>query len=197
MSASARKILDDLRRARALVIHPSDEEGAALVEQLRRLGCTVTLAWPPPAAQLDDAQVMHLLPSIEEAEPAVIAIVAYESPTSLKAIADVNAHGVLNKPLHPRGVLTQFALARYRRGYEGRLTSKINRLEETMKGRRTVEKAVRLLVELNRIDEAAYKMLRDRATAARVPMASVAEGVVSAHEAMSGLGLRIALAEKT
>ncbi|CAM3159071.1 ANTAR domain-containing response regulator [Methylobacterium mesophilicum] len=208
MTAPARKILDDLRRARALVIHPADEEGAALLEQLRRLGCAVSLAWPPPAAlppdidtlfiQLDDAQVMHLLPSIEEIEPAVIAIVAYESPTSLKAIADVNAHGVLNKPLHPRGVLTQFALARYRRGYEGRLISKINRLEETMKGRRTVEKAVRLLVELNRIDEeAAYKMLRDRATASRVPMASVAESVVSAHEAMSGLGLRIALAEKT
>ncbi|MCJ2086482.1 ANTAR domain-containing protein [Methylobacterium sp. E-005] len=207
MSAPARKILDDLRRARALVIHPRDEEGAALQEQLRRLGCAVSLAWPPPAAlpgdidtlfiQLDDAQVMHLLPSIEAIEPAVIAIVAYESPTSLKAIADVNAHGVLNKPLHPRGVLTQFALARYRRSYEGRLTSKINRLEETMKGRRTVEKAVRLLVELNRIDEdAAYKMLRDRATTSRVPMASVAEGVVSAHEAMSGLGLRIALAEK-
>ena len=31
MSASARKILDDLRRARALVIHPRDEEGAALL----------------------------------------------------------------------------------------------------------------------------------------------------------------------
>ena len=183
MTAPARKILDDLRRARALVIHPRDEEGAALLEQLRRLGCAVSLVWPPPAAlppdidtlfiQLDDAQVMHLLPSIEEIEPAVIAIVAYESPTSLKAIADVNAHGVLNKPLHPRGVLTQFALARYRRGYEGRLTSKINRLEETMKGRRTVEKAVRLLVELNRIDEeAAYRMLRDRATASRVPRRS-------------------------
>ena len=48
MTASARKILDDLRRARALVIHPRDEEGAALLEQLRRLGCAVSLAWPPP-----------------------------------------------------------------------------------------------------------------------------------------------------
>jgi AmiR/NasT family two-component response regulator len=208
MSAPARKILDELRRARALVVHPRDEEGASLVDQLRRLGCEVSTVWPPPAALpadidtlfilLDDADVRHLLPAIEETEPAVVAIVAYESPTSLKAIVDVNAHGVLTKPLRPRGVLTQFALARYRRGYEGRLTSKITRLEETMKGRRSVEKAVRLLVDLNRIDEdAAYRLLRDRATAARVPMASVAESVVAAHEAMSGLGLRIALAEKT
>lgn len=208
MSAPARKILDDLRRARVLVVHPRDEEGASLVDQLRRLGCEISLAWPPPAAlppdvdtlfiQLDDAEVAHLLPSIEESEPAVIAIVAYESPTSLKAIVDFNAHGVLSKPLRPRGVLTQFALARYRRGYEGRLTAKINKLEETMKGRRTVEKAVRLLTELNRIDEdAAYKLLRDRATAARVPMTSVAESVVAAHEAMSGLGLHISLAERS
>ncbi|MGX7706516.1 ANTAR domain-containing response regulator [Methylobacterium sp. Gmos1] len=208
MSAPARKILDDLRHARALVVHPRDEEGASLVDQLRRLGCEVALAWPPPTAlppdidtlfiQLDDGEFRHLLPAIEETQPAVVAIVAYESPTSLKAIVDVNAHGVLTKPLRPRGVLTQFALARYRRGYEGRLASKIVRLEETMKGRRSVERAVRLLVDLNRIDEdAAYRLLRDRATAARMPMASVAESVVAAHEAMSGLGLRIALAEKT
>ncbi|QRE75258.1 ANTAR domain-containing response regulator [Methylobacterium aquaticum] len=208
MSAPARKILDELRRARVLVVHPRDEEGASLIDQLRRLGCEVSQAWPPPAALppetdtlfvlLDDADVRPLLPAIEEAGPTVVAIVGYESPTSLKAIVDVNAHGVLAKPLRARGVLTQFALARYRRGYEGRLTSKITRLEETMKGRRSVEKAVRLLVDLNRIDEdAAYRLLRDRATAARVPMASVAESVVAAHEAMSGLGLRIALAEKT
>ncbi|TNC10338.1 ANTAR domain-containing protein [Methylobacterium terricola] len=208
MSAPARKILDELRRARVLVVHPKDEEGASLVDQLRRLGCEVSQLWPPPAALppeidtlfvlLDDADVRPLLPALEEAGPTVVAIVGYESPTSLKAIVDVNAHGVLAKPLRPRGVLTQFALARYRRGYEGRLTSKITRLEETMKGRRSVEKAVRLLIDLNRIDEdAAYRLLRDRATATRVPMASVAESVVAAHEAMSGLGLRIALAEKT
>ncbi|GLK56871.1 AmiR/NasT family two-component response regulator [Methylopila capsulata] len=208
MSGPARRILEDLRRARALVVHPRDEEGASLVDQLRRLGCEVSMAWPPPAAlppdidtlfiQLDDAEVGHLLPSIEETEPAVIAIVAYESPTSLKAIVDFNAHGVLSKPLRPRGVLTQFALARYRRGYEGRLAAKIVKLEDTMKGRRMVEKAVRLLTDLNRIDEdAAYKLLRDRATAARVPLASVAESVVAAHEAMSGLGLHISLAERS
>ena len=34
MSAPARKILDDLRRARALVIHPRDEEGAGLIDPI-------------------------------------------------------------------------------------------------------------------------------------------------------------------
>jgi AmiR/NasT family two-component response regulator len=206
VSLAARRLLDDLRRARVLVIHPKDEDGAALIDHLRRLGCDVTAIWPPPRdlpleidtifMQLDDAAVSHLLPMIEEAAPALIAIVTYESPTSLKAIVDFNAHGVISKPLRPLGVLTQFVLARYRHGYEGRLSSKIRKLEDTMKGRRAVEKATKLLAGLNKIDdEAAYRLLRDRATAKRMTMTSVAESIIAAHEAMSGLGLRISLTE--
>ena len=207
MSLAARRILDDLRRARVLVIHPKDEDGAALIDHLRRLGSDVNLVWPPPRElppeidtiflQLDDAAVGHMLPMIEEAAPALIAIITYESPTSLKAIVDFNAHGVISKPLRPLGILTQFALARYRHGYEGRLAAKIRKLEDTMKGRRVVEKATRLLAGLNRIDdEAAYKLLRDRATAKRLTLASVAESIIAAHDAMSGLGLHISVTER-
>lgn len=147
--------------------------------------------------QLDELDATHLLDAIEEARPTVVAIVTYESPTSLKALVDFGAHGVLSKPLRPRGVLTQFALARHRRGYETRLANKIEKLEETMKGRRTVEKAVRVITELNGLDEdAAYRLLRDRATAARMTLTSVAESVVTAHEAMSGLGLHISLTQR-
>ena len=74
MSLAARRILDDLRRARVLVIHPKDEDGAALIDHLRRLGSDVTAVWPPPRElppdidtifmQLDDAAVGHLLPMI-------------------------------------------------------------------------------------------------------------------------------------
>jgi AmiR/NasT family two-component response regulator len=207
VSLAARRILDDLRRARVLVIHPKDEDGAALIDHLRRLGSDVTAVWPPPRdlppevdtifMQLDDAAVDHLLPMIEEAAPALIAIITYESPTSLKAIVDFNAHGVISKPLRPLGILTQFALARYRHGYEGRLAAKIRKLEDTMKGRRAVEKATKLLAGLNKIDdEAAYRLLRDRATAKRLTLSSVAESIIAAHDAMSGLGLQISLTER-
>ena len=208
VSTGARKILDDLRRARVLVIHPKDEDGTALIDHLRRLGCDLQAAWPPPAVlppgidtvfvQLDDASVGHLLPSIEAAAPALIAIVTYESPASLKAIVDFNAHGVISKPLRPLGILTQFALARYRHGYEGRLSAKIRKLEDTMKGRRAVEKAIKLLTGLNKIDEeAAYRLLHDRATTKRLTLTSVAESIIAAHEAMSGLGLHISLAQSS
>lgn len=200
--ANLKLILDDLRQAKVLVIHPRDDDGAALVDHLKRLGCEVRAAWPAPAAipvdidavfvQVGETTVEDLASLLETANTAVIAIVTYESPTSLKAVIDLNAHGVLTKPLRQLGVLTQFALARYRYSYEMRLANKVKKLEETMKGRRTIEKAVKILTAMNGLDEeAAYKQIRDQATAKRVAVVSVAESIIAANEAMRAFGLKI------
>lgn len=201
----ARRILEDLRRARVLVAHPPDEDGALLANHLRRLGCDVREAWPVPAPLPDDVDAVFLaiedrLPEalalsvgLEDGGPAIIAVVTYETPTALKAIVDLNVHGVISKPLRTAGVLTQFALARHRRGYETRLSAKVRKLEETLKGRRVVERAVKLLVEHQGLDEdAAYRLIRDQASAERAALSSVAEHVIQAHETMQKLGLRMA-----
>jgi len=170
MTATLKRILNDLRQAKILVIHPKDEDGAALVDHLRRLGCEVRAAWPPPASipgdidtvfvQVGEAPTDDMVSLIEGASAAVVAIVTYESPTSIKAIIDLNAHGVITKPLRQLGVLTQFALARYRYGYEGRLANKVRKLEDTLKGRRTIEKAVKVLVEMNQVAEAGQAIFK-------------------------------------
>ncbi|TIP73981.1 MAG: ANTAR domain-containing protein, partial [Mesorhizobium sp.] len=36
MTATLKRILNDLRQAKILVVHPKDEDGAALVDHLRR-----------------------------------------------------------------------------------------------------------------------------------------------------------------
>lgn len=201
--ATWKHILDDLRQAKVLVIHPRDDDGAALVDHLKRLGCDVKAAWPAPAAipadtdavfvQVGETTVDDLAALLENSGAAIIAIVTYESPTSLKAVIDLNAHGVITKPLRQLGVLTQFALARYRYSYEARLANKVKKLEETMKGRRTIEKAVKVLTAMNGLDEeAAYKQIRDQATAKRVAVVSVAESIIAANEAMRAFGLKIA-----
>lgn len=198
----ARKILDDLRRAKVLVLHPQDEDGAALVAHLKRLGCEVSACWPAPPVlptdvdtlfvQIDEAPIDQLASTIDDRSPAIIAVVTYESPTSLKAIIDLNVHGVISKPLRPMGILTQFALARYRHGYERRLSGKLQKLEETLKGRRLVDRAIKILGTLQQIDDdAAYRLLRDQATAKRATMVSIAESIIAAHETLNGLGLRI------
>lgn len=198
----AQRILADLRSARALVIHRPDEDRQTLLDHLKRLGCTVSAVWPLPAAlpadvdtifiQVEDIPYEQIATVLDGRDPAIIAIVTYESPTSLKAIVDLNAHGVLSKPLRLAGVLNQFALARYRHGFEKRLTAKVSKLEETLKGRRLVDKAVRLLMRMNELDEdIAYQRLREQATAHRLPMTQVAQTIVSAHEILGGSNLTL------
>lgn len=200
--AGPSRIMQDLRRARVLVVHPRDEDGDTLVAHLKRLGCEVRAIWPLPSAlppdvdtlflHVEEGQTEHALQIIEEQQPAIIAIVTYESPTILQAIIGLNAHGVVSKPLRPLGILTQFALARHRQSYEKRLAGKVQKLEDTLKGRRLVDKAVTALRTMNGLDEeAAYKLLRDQATAKRVPMANVAEAIIAAQETMKSLGLSI------
>ena len=200
--AGPTRIMQDLRRARVLVVHPRDEDGDTLVAHLKRLGCEVRATWPLPSVlppdvdtlflHVEEVQTEHALQIIEQQQPAIIAIVTYESPTVLQAIIDLNAHGVVSKPLRPLGILTQFALARYRQSYEKRLAGKVQKLEDTLKGRRLVDRAVAALRTMNGLDEeAAYKLLRDQATAKRVPMATVAESIIAAQETMKSLGLSI------
>lgn len=202
MMAGPGKIMQDLRRARVLVIHPRDEDADTLVTHLKRLGCEVRATWPlPPVLPADvdtvfllveEVQVEHVLQLTEQHQPAIIAVVTYESPTSLQAIIDLNAHGVISKPLRPLGILTQFSLARYRAGYERRLAGKVQKLEETLKSRRLVERAVAALRAMNGLNEdAAYKLLRDQATTTRVPMSAVAESIVAAQETLKSLGLQV------
>jgi two-component system, response regulator PdtaR len=168
----------------------------------------VKAVWPAPAAipadtdavfvQVGETSIDDLATLLETASTAVIAIVTYESPTSLKAVIDLNAHGVLTKPLRQLGVLTQFALARYRFSYEARLANKVKKLEETMKGRRTIEKAVKILTAMNGLEEeAAYKQIRDQATAKRVAVVSVAESIIAANEAMRAFGLKITKSDES
>ena len=196
------KIMQDLRRARVLVVHPRDEDGDTLVAHLKRLGCEVRATWPLPSVLppdvdtlfllVDEVQTEHALQITEQQQAAIIAVVTYESPTILQAIIDLNAHGVISKPLRPLGILTQFALARYRQSYEKRLAGKVQKLEDTLKGRRLVDRAVAALRTMNGLDEeAAYKLLRDQATSKRVPIAAVAESILAAQETMKSLGLSI------
>lgn len=196
----ARRILDELRRARVFLIHPADEDGQLLATHLKRLGCEVGHAWPTPLSlpdgvdtvlvSVDDVAVGDMVQLLDGTDVAVIAIVTYESPTTLKSIYDLNAHGVMSKPLRPLGILTQFTLARYRHRTEGRLNSKIRKLEDTLKGRRMVDRAIRVLMDAQGMaEDAAYRVLRDQATAERTPLSSIAEEIVTAYETMARLGL--------
>ena len=135
MKPGVRRLIEDLRGARVLVIHPRDAEGEALIDQLKRIGCNVRGVWPPPPVIPNDIDtVFQLVESSEETVfPAssnehpltLVAIVDYENPTILKRLLDSNAHGVVNKPIRSFGILSSLVLARSLRGYTRRLEGKV------------------------------------------------------------------------
>lgn len=54
------QILRDLRGLRIQVVHPADNEGLALVEHLKRIGCSCTTTWPLPDAFSPQSDVVFL-----------------------------------------------------------------------------------------------------------------------------------------
>lgn len=191
-------LVRSLRDRRAVVIHPRDRDGEDLSRQLQRIGCQVQAIWPPPASLPSPVDVVFVSLDREhagvlswrtpESDAAVIAIVDYENPTTLKALLDANAHGVLIRPIRPVGVLSTLVLALSLKGYETRLTHKVAKLEETLKARREIEKATRLLMKLRNIGEdEAYQFMRKQATAKRVPVAAIATSIIHAADLLGDL----------
>jgi AmiR/NasT family two-component response regulator len=81
-------------------------------------------------------------------------------------------------------------LARSLRGYTRRLEGKVQKLEETLKARRDVDKAVKILVALKKIGEVeAYELIRQQATQKRLTMAEIAVSIINAQEMLGGLGI--------
>ncbi|UPK07785.1 ANTAR domain-containing protein [Bradyrhizobium sp. 170] len=200
MKPGIRRLMEDLRGARVLVVHPRDAEGDALIDQLKRIGCNVRGLWPPPAEIPRDVDtVFHLVEAAETPDftasatddgPTFVAIIDYENPTVLKRLLDSNAHGVVNKPIRSFGILSSLVLARSAHGYARRLQGKVQKLEETLKARRDVDKAVKILVSLKKIGETeAYELIRQQATQKRLSMAQVAATIIGAQEVLGGLGL--------
>jgi two-component system, response regulator PdtaR len=200
MKPGVRRLIEELRGARVLVIHPRDAEGEALIDQLKRIGCNVRGVWPPPVAIPDDIDTVFqfvdgseqtVFPASSNAHsPTLVAIVDYENPTILKQLLDSNAHGVVNKPIRSFGILSSLVLARSLHGYTRRIEGKVQKLEETLKARRDVDKAVKILVGLKKVSEfEAYELIRQQATQKRVAMADIAVSIINAQEMLGGLGV--------
>ena len=66
----------------------------------------------------------------------------------------------------------------------------MQKLEETLKARRDVDKSVKILISLKKISEVeAYELIRQQATQKRLTMAEIAVSIINAQEMLGGLGI--------
>jgi two-component system, response regulator PdtaR len=195
---SSASLIQSLRNARVLLLLPLDRDCDELARQLKRIGCRVEVLWPPPAAIADEPDVIYFLVESDQSSnrswrnpdlrAALITVIDFENPTILKELLDSNAHGVLVRPIKPAGVLSTLVLALSNRGYVSRLIVKVAKLEETLKARREIEKATRIIMTLRNISEReAYEFVRRQATAKRVSTASIATSIIQAQSILGEL----------
>jgi AmiR/NasT family two-component response regulator len=184
--------IHELRGTRVLVIHPADQEIDELLRHLRRIGCHTAHAWPAPETLPADVDVVFFsiwptgLAAVPQAGadtgPSLIAIVDFENPTALRGLLDTNAHSFVSKPIRSTGILSSLVMARSLHGYQSRLLNKVAKLEETLRSRREIERATRILMEVKGSSEdSAYQLIRQQATAQRLAMGVVARSIITAH----------------
>ncbi|HEY1722986.1 MAG TPA: ANTAR domain-containing protein [Magnetospirillaceae bacterium] len=187
-------LLRRLRRMRVLVIHPDDSERDMFLAHLRRIGCQVESVWPAPAElpkhidvvlflinRINDKGGLAWMASCEAI--ARIAIISFETPEILEELERLNVHGVLSKPIRAFGVLAALTTAISLAGHEGRLKRRIKNLDETLKARRKIERAVAILAKSRSISEhEAYERLREKSMNSKESIASIAEAIIAASD---------------
>lgn len=200
MNSSLRRLYEDLRSISVILIYPPGEDRDIVAQQLQRIGCRLKIIWPLPSIPPTDSDVIFFQVAQElegvsawnasVVDAALVALSDYESPTTLKLLLDTKAHGVITKPFRSSGILSTLVLARSSHGFQQRLQGKVEKLESTIKSRRQIEKAVRILIEAHHLSETqAYEHMRSRATSLRVTVGEIAAMVIDTHEAMEKLSL--------
>jgi AmiR/NasT family two-component response regulator len=193
------KILQDLKGLRVQVIHPPDPAGLALVEHLRRIGCSCETTWPLPDAispsavvvlvsieQENREKILRLFRPIQPSDPALLAVVSYEDPSTLQVVLECGALAVIERPIRPFGLLTNLTIARSLWMERQNASKRIRKLERKLAGNNRILRAKSILMETQGLTESdAYENIRRQAMAKRVPMDDLASAIINAHELLT------------
>jgi AmiR/NasT family two-component response regulator len=107
---------------------------------------------------------------------------AVQAP-QLKLLRNCAPHAVLHRPFSGATVLTSLAIARSQFLYEQRLRARIDKLDETLRSFRCIERAKSILMEKRNLDEdEAYHFMRRQAMKQRVTVSVVATAIIDSHE---------------
>lgn len=172
-----------------------DEEGDALARELARSRGRVRRLWPLPSRLPEDADILfcELVPELPHCLPwvpgqpsaALVAVTSAVQTPDLKLLRNCAPHAVLHRPFTTATVLTSLALARAQFLYERRLRSRIDKLDETLRAFRSVERAKTILMQTKKLDEEeAYHFMRRQAMNCRVSISAVAAAIVDSHEVL-------------
>ena len=113
---------------------------------------------------------------------ALVAVVNAIGAPQLKLLRDCAPHATLPRPFTGATVLTSLAVGRAQ-FHEQRLRARIDKLDETLRSFRSVERAKGILMDKRRLDEEqAYHFIRRQAMSQRVSVAAVAAAIIDSND---------------
>lgn len=164
----------DISALDIIVAVPPDQHGDLLARELSRTRSSVRRIWPLPERLPAAADVMfcELAPELPQCLPwvpgkplaALVVVVNAMGSPQLKVLRDCAPHAALPRPFTSATVLTSLAVGRAQFLYEQRLRARIDKLDETLRSFRSVERAKGILMDKRRLDEEqAYHFIRRQA----------------------------------
>jgi len=170
-----------------------DDEGDMLARELLRTRSSVRRVWPLPQRLPDAVDVIfcELTPELPQCLPwvpgqpqaALVVVTEAVQMPQLKLLRDCSPHAVLHRPFTTGTVLTSLAIARAQFLYEQRLSTRIDKLDETLRLFRSVERAKSILKEKRNLDEEeAYHFMRRQAMSQRVSVGTVAAAIIDSYD---------------
>jgi AmiR/NasT family two-component response regulator len=196
----ARKISDlirNVRKLRILLLHPGGPEGKDLLEHLNRIGCQVSISWPPPdvVPAGTDVVLVAVREIVEGGVPfhwdaekppaSLIAIVDYENPLIVERVLRLGAQTVIGLPLQPLGILANLLLSATNFDQVRKLQLRIDRLSSRLKANRDVSTAMSIIMQTHSVGEReAYELLRSQAMARRATIESTAAAIIQASDVL-------------
>lgn len=196
-----RKISDlirNVRKLRVLLLHPGGREGEDLLEHLNRIGCQLTISWPPqnslPAGT--DVVLIAVRSIVEdgiafewdaENPPApLIAIVDYENPLIVERVLRLGAQAVIGLPLQPLGILANLLLSTTNYKQTRNLQQRVERLSAKLKANRDIAAATSIVMKTHGVSErVAYEMLRSQSMTRRATIESTAAAIIQASDVLT------------
>jgi AmiR/NasT family two-component response regulator len=191
--ARRKTVVHELVDLSAIVVAPMDDQIGMLLRELQRFSMELRQVWPMPENVPTDADVVYCeympdlarrLPWIPgEARSALVVILPATEAIQAEALCHATPHAILPRPFTANAVLSSLVLARSQFGYERRLRSKIEKLDDNLRSISTVERAKTILMAARHMPEAeAYGFIRRQAKDRRVSANAVAAAIVDSFE---------------
>lgn len=191
--AGRKTMVQELADLSAVVVAPVDDQVGMLLRELQRFRMRVRQVWPMPESVPADADVVYCeyapdlarrLPWIPgDARSALVVILPATETIHADALCNATPNAILPRPFTPNAVLSSLVLARSQFGYERRLRSKIEKLDDNLRSMRTVERAKAILMATRQMPETeAYGFIRRQAMDRRVSASAVAAAIVDSFE---------------